>query len=107
VPKQYGTNRDVLGAGISFKLEIVLYLLESLSSPLPDGKNAWKRENGMEPPSKKNKNKTKHTHTHTHTHSSTFVKGKVQKFKNVSFPYLKASRIYIHAKNLESASMQE
>jgi hypothetical protein len=102
VPKQYGTNRDVLGAGISFKLEIVLYLLESLSSPLPDGKNAWKRENGMEPPSKNT-----HTHTHTHTHSSTFVKGKVKKFKNVSFPYLKASRIYICAKNLESASMQE
>jgi len=56
---------------------------------------------------KKQKQNKTHTHTHTHTHSSTFVKGKVKKFKNVSFPYLKASRIYIHAKNLESASMQE
>jgi hypothetical protein len=103
--KQYGTNRDVLGAGISFKLEIVLYLVESLSSPLSSGKNAWKRQNGMEPPPTHNIFIKRNTHTHTY--SSSFVKGKVQKIKNVSFPYLKASRINIRAKNLESASVQE
>jgi hypothetical protein len=50
--------------------------------PCPVGKMHGKGKMGWNHPH----NKKKHTHTHRHTHSSFFVKGKVKKFKNVSFP---------------------
>jgi hypothetical protein len=83
-PNNMGQIEMFWGQGFLLNWKLYYTSLNPCLSPSPMGKMHGKGKMGWNHP--QNKKQTNKKDTHTHTYSSTFVKGKAQKFKNVSFP---------------------